>query len=625
MGTDLKTLTVGEIGELWWRLEQEIGGKLGLNPDPVDVDAGMMLARPDVIRKSGIVQGLQDLGYLPERIGTETTTEFLQSEIAAALVEWRFDTRRLRAIYRLTRADDSSADQKRAIPSRELDLTDPLPILMMQTSFEGELQLYRFPVPEESPSLLSRILQFRMKTFNRYEETVGAPFSRASLETFQRLKDIFGYSESDGDVAFLNQLGNASKLSKRFCDRFRDRVFVYRDATVERNHRVAGAYRIEWAKRSKRVRRFRRRKWRYVKVVDTKKSPSLRYIADATNPAALAAINNTEVNTLGLELLQLRLWQHGYYTGAIDADWGEMSREALHEFFQSCEAFEEDEKKIRDIADGGCALNLVYLLQNLLPTSEKTVPHIKQADLNKIADEIFPENADDPAWSGLQDRAEKTLQTDARAFVALPVTTRRRGDMPDHYMDTHRRRRLNFSWSGIKAAIGGWFRRFKEAFGEIVKVVSAVAKKVRRFILEGVRSVTTVFRFALSKIKRAVRVATAAVRRFYYWLSGKPFGSGDPKTGTYIITRWSTDFDTVNFCCKGCSPVLVKHHLDRIGFMNASFRFMTSVALAVFEITVSIATQNWLFVAYSVYKCLVRLRSWNTEQDPYSAYLRAAF
>jgi hypothetical protein len=617
MGTDLAALTVGDTKEKWQYLAQGIGGKLGLDPDPVDADAHKIMVKPDAVRKAGIVQGLQDLGYLPERTETEETAGFTVSEIAAALVHWRIDTRRLRATYRFTFAVDASADSKRTMQSRELDLTDPLPILLKQTSYDGELQLYRLPSVGHPPSLLSRIFQFRLKTFNRYEATVGAPISQASIDTFLRLKAEVGFSESDGNVAFLNHLGNAAKLSRRFCERYRDHVFVYPDPCVEANDRIAGAYYVRWGRRSRYVARKERGRTRYVSVWDNKESPMLRYRTGTSNPPELATINNTEVNTLGLELLQLRLWQHGYYVGAIDADWGEVSRKALDEFFQSCEAFETDQKQIRDVSNGGYVLNLVYILNNLLPSSEETVANIKQENLNQIVEELFPENDADPDWSGLQDRAEETLMADSRRFVAKPVITRRRGDTPGSFMKTHRRRRLNFNWFGIKAAIGGWFRRFKKEVGQI-------AKKVRDFILEGVKSVQTVFRFALSKIKRVVRVATAAVHRLYFWLAGKPFGSGDPKSRTYIVSRWSTDFDTVNFCSNGCSSSIIKRHLHRIAFMNASFHFMISVALVVLEILVGIATQNWLKVAHSIYKAVVRLKLWNTEQDPYLAYLKTA-
>jgi hypothetical protein len=79
----------------------------------------------------------------------------------------------------------------------------------------------------------------------------------------------------------------------------------------------------------------------------------------------------------------------------------------------------------------------------------------------------------------------------------------------------------------------------------------------------------------------------------------------------------------VNICSKDCRPGIINHHLGRIAFMNASFQYMSSVALTVLEIMVNVAIQNWLRVAYLIYKALIRLKDWGTAQDPYLVYLRS--
>ncbi len=624
METNLGVISVEQVEERWQYMNRGIGGKLGLDPDPLHIDVQKIMSKPDAIRKAGIVQGLQDLGYLPELPATAYASGFTDSQIWLALTHWKADTRNLLATYRYTSAVDFSNDRKRTIQTRELDLTDPLPILLKQTSFDGELQLYRMPAADEPSSLLSRILLFRLKTFNRFEASVDASISQDSLETFRRLKVEFGFSEGDGDIAFLNHLGNASKLSRRFCKKYKERVFVYSDLSVHANNRITGAYYLKWGRPSRVVRRRRGGRMRKVLVQDRAEKPMLHYRSKASNPATLTTLYNTEINTLGLELLQLRLWQHGFYIGAIDADWGILSQKALDEFFASCEAFETDMKQIRDIADGGYVLNLIYILNNLLPASEKTVAAIKQENLHQIVEEIFPENNDDPDWSALQSRAEETLEADRLTFIALPVTTRRRGAEKGSFMKTYRRQRTNFNWFGIKAAIGGVFRKFKEKAGNIIEAVSEAAKKVKQFILKGVRSIQAVFRFALSKIKLVIRIATAALNRFYYWVAGIPFGIVDSASRSFIVSRWSMDFDTVNICSKACPSTIIERHLKRIRFMNMSFHYMISIALVVLEILIGVVTQNWLKVAHSIYKAVVKQKLWNTEKDPYYEYLQAA-
>ena len=116
----------------------------------------------------------------------------------------------------------------------------------ISTSLQGDLQLQRLPKSGEVSSLLSRILQFRMKTFNRREETVGDQFFQASGDSFPDLKATFGFHKNSSSPAFSNHLGNASKLT---------------------------------------------------------------YRKSLTSALTLEDIINTGVNTLGLELLQLRLGQ----------------------------------------------------------------------------------------------------------------------------------------------------------------------------------------------------------------------------------------------------------------------------------------------------------------------------
>ena len=618
MCADLSEIDIHHVEERWRYIENDIINKFGLKPDPVYVDTNMMLTKHDMIRKAGIVQGLQDLGYLPERTGIEARSEPDTLEIDTALMHWRFDTQRLPAIYRTIFTEESPTDQNRAISAQQIDLNDPIAILLKQTSFEGELQLFKLPVPNEVPSLLSRILQYRMKTFNRYEDRVGQPFSDESLKTFQRLKILFGYSKNDSDVVFFNHLGNASKLSDSFCNRYKDRVFVYTDPSKSVQDRIAGGFQIKWINRMKRVMHKRSGKRVYKTIKDPKQIPIFNYNSKVERPDSLQLINNTDENTLGLELLQVRLWQHGFYTGAIDADWGDMSRTALNEFWGSCDTFEENEKQFRERVDGGFVLNLVYVFQTLLPTSEKSIKEMEQGYLQKVAEELFSEGLTDNNWSDLQGRAEEALNKEAESYKSRPVTTRRKGNLEKTYFKTSRRRRLNFSWFGIKAAIGGWFRKFGQAIGKI-------AAKLRDAILKGIRSVVSVFRYALSIVKRTVRVATAAVHRLYFWLSGKPFGTRAPNDNNFIISRWSMDFDTVNFCSNGCPLEIINLHMNRISFLNASFHFMLSVALVVLEILIRIITYNWLLAAYSIFKAVVKLVTWNTEEDPYLSYLTTAY
>jgi hypothetical protein len=619
MATGLSEFTIENMRDKTLYLEQSVGDKLGLKPDPVYITPQMMLEGDDLIRRTGIVQGLQDLGYLPEIASGEADSGFSWGEINSALLLWRFDTLDASMIYKVAFSDGQTTDKKGKPPESHPDFTDPLSVLIKQTSFDGEMELSQMPQPGESVTLISRILHFRLKTLNFYDGPINAPMTDECKITFFHLKALLGYGDDYSDVEFLNLLGNVSMLSDRFCTYYRDRVFVYQDDSVEKNNRIAGNYSIKWLSRYIRVMRPMGGKIQFKTI--KKEGPAFQYNKGISSSRSLEEISRDEINILGLELLQLRLWQHGYYTGAIDADWGKISEAALDEFFGSCTAFEKNENAVRDIADGGYVLNLVYILNNLMPLAEHTISDITHEHLREITEQIFPDDAVDPAWKGLSEKAEEVMHSDSLSFGARPVHAVIKGRPQEKLIQIYRRRRLNFSWTGIKAAICGWFRRFLEELGDIRKAISEVAKKVRQFILKGIGSVMTVFRFALSRIKKVIRIASAALKRLYFWLSGKPFGTVDSDSLEFMTTRWSPDFDTINFMSKGCSESVTALHMNRITFMNASFQFMISVSLEVMGILVKVATQNWFLAAHAVYKALIRLKEWNSEQCPYYTYL----
>lgn len=616
--TGLSDITMEKVREQLLYLEQVVGNKLGFTPDPIYVTPQMMLEKDDPVRRAGVVQGLQDLGYLPEMLSTDDVSGFTWAAIESAINLWRADSLGSSIKYSAS-FDDPYTDKKTTNITIQPDFSDPLSLLLKQTSFDGEIEVLRCPQPGEPVSLLSRIMLFRLKTLNFYDGEINAPVTYGCIETFSRMKAMLGHGDDFSNLSLLNLMGNITAVSSRFCEYYRERLFVYRDDSVAKNNRIAGNYSINWKGRSIRVMRPRGGKIHFTTI--RKESPSFQYDSAKSSSQSLDEISREEINILGLELLQLRLWQHGYYTGAIDADWGKMSQAALEQFFGSCGAFEKDEKVLRGIAEGGYVLNLVYILNSLMPLAEQTVSDISHEHLKEITEQIIPDDVLDSSWQGLTQKAEEALNTDGIAFGARPVNAVIKDGYQKKHVRIFRRRRINFSLKGIKAAISGWFRRFIEELGDIQKAISAVAKKVRTFILKGFDSVMTVFRFALSSIKRVIRIASAAMNRLYFWISGKPFGTIAPDSLHYMATRWSMDFDTVNLISAGCLESVTALHMERITYMNTSFQFMITVSLEVMGVLVKIATQNWLMAANAVYKALKGLKEWNSDESPYYAYL----
>lgn len=620
---DLQDLTVQHTADFSSYLEDSVASPLGLRLDPVSIDARTMVAEGDALRRKGIIQGLLDLGYLPERYTSEPSDPFSELEMEAALEFWKKDTLNAPAVYRFRHRESDAY-----VAIEESDLIDPLPVLIIQTGFDEDLILKAMPEAEGPASLLSRILLFRLKTLNRYDDEIGLPLTRESLETFFRLRSHFSRSENEMDLSLLNRLGSGFQMSEVFCPRYRNQLFVALDETLsgetESGKRFAEFYKLgrkirptSSFKTGNRLRKFGGN--------SQARSTVLEYHSKKKSGPSLQEAFASDVNSLGLELLQLRLWQHGYYRGAIDADWGPVSQHALDDFLKTFHGeYELNRREFIAEVQGGFVLNLAFILEDLMKIADDTVGDIRKDDIDQITDRLFPlpgEQANTKkAWESFRLQAEALKDRESESAELKIVETFRHGLSRKN----KRRRRLNFSFFGIKSAITGWFRRIKKTAGTVMEHIKRTALQIRDAIKDGLESISTFFRHALDKIKRVVRVAKTALRRFYFWISGKPFGTGDPESQHFFLTRWSIDFDTVNCVSVDCPASLVIHHLERIRFMNASLHFMVSLALEVLSILVKAATGNWLRLAWSLYTGLRKWKSWKVD-NPYINYTEGAY
>ncbi len=619
MGTTLPDFTVGEIGALDTSLDNDVAPHLGLPIDPLDIDQQQMMTDADASSRRGIIQGLQDLGYLEERDANGNSDLFTQIEMDVALEHWKSDTRNTPSAYRIRVVDEKTF---RAVET--LDFSNPLTLLSIQTGFDGDLELELVPMPGDETSLQSRIMQFRLKTLNRFGGTVGEAFSEKSFETFQRLRLHFG-EENESDLTLFNILGSGLEMSEDFCEKYNKQLFVSKHevTALDNNNHKAEEYYLENKVVFKKVKRHGSKRQRHKKKLSS--SIVLRHSKTKNSGMSLDHLFASDVNSLGLELLQLRLWQHGYYRGHIDADWGPESQEAF-EYFAETHHKEFKLKRKFYIAEvtGGHVMNLVFLLKDLIGIAEGTADSIKKEDIEQLSEAVFPgedeEDNTDENWSTFSERASNETNSDTTGATHENVLTFRHGES----RKTRRRRRINFNFFGIKAAISGWFRRIKKAASDAFSWVKDVAKKIRNAIMQGLKTVGTFFRHALDKIKRVFRIAKAAVKRLYYWIAGKPFGTGDPKTMDCFMTRWSLDFDTVNFTTKDCPPELSENHLNRISFMNSSFSFMVILAIEVIGIVIKLATGNWLRLAWGIYKGVRDLKAW-MEENPFEDYSRGNY
>lgn len=602
MDQALGELSVLDVRSRWSTLRDDVASPMGIPADPVEIDPEEIREDTDSFRKLALVQALQDLGYLPEPTD-ESQADFTSSEIKTALNQWREDTLKSTIGYRL---DPKKKNAQMKMNGNSLP-ADVLPLLTLQTSYDGLLQLCRMPkVTDKTPTLESRILLFRLKTFGRFSGSTGEVIKQSDLSALQSLSDDLDFKKAKGLLSFLNTLGNADKLINLFKADYQKQIFVVPEAlpiNLPASDLIVNDYKIDMVQLK--IGFQANRPGSSVRPRGPK-IPKLKYSKGSGKTPNFDTIRNTRINSFGLQLLQLRLWQAGYYHGAIDANWGNMSAEALDSFSKSFADQKIKKEEIYSRVQGGNVLNLFYAFKLLKKLVEEIDETETQVNINKLGDTILEESSDDEL-NTIQDRAHEELKNISKSHIATVKDVEIEGTQETAKIPL--RRRFNFSLRGIFASISGWFRG---AFENIKKW----ALKIKNAIISGLKSVLNVFRYVLRKIKSAIRVVTLAVQRFYYWISGTPFGTGNPKTLNFILTKWSIDFDTVNFASEGCSNALLVSHVNRVKYMNESLHFIIGLSLQVIKL-IKPSPISWLSMAWGIYNKVKEWNEWKSNNNPF--------
>lgn len=541
-----------------------------------------------------LIQYLTDLGYLPGDV-----SEFPNPMVRAAIASWRADTKELPAVY--LRANT-------LLTCREFLEAGEMARLAAHVGFENELQLKRMPEDGEH-SLLSRIVRFRMKSFNLNDCIIAAPFdalSRQQLRDLGNLLKIRGKNNFSAELNLVHQLGNAALLSRTLMKGWGEWVYVFRHdpaslddsvasklvTFVETNNQFKQFYKptnkvyqrlfistgkhreldASAAKGAKTQNMYGEDGFNYYRSDKPKKW--IRQEIEA-RPGVEDAAKHM-INRLGLELLQLRLWLLGYYRGEIDGKWGPLSFAALQQFLTDEGA--ETDKLVFHLSDNYIALNLRYLFKRILPEIDESTDSVELRDVQALEEEVFAQLQEPQEWEEVQhsynemERAEQTL-----------------------FLDSSRRR-----YSGL--------RGFFAAIGRFLKRVARSIVKAAKAVLEGVKKLLSsalhIFRRIIHGIRKGLRVVGLAVKRFYYWLFKKPFITGADDQAQFVVTRFDWDGDIFQYVNEGTSEQRIRQHNRFIRRMNLAFAIVGRLAVEAINLIVSAATYNWLRLAWSLIRLL---------------------
>ncbi|MHC4743268.1 MAG: hypothetical protein ACYS8Z_15240 [Planctomycetota bacterium] len=598
----LSELNFEEAEKSWLRLSTEVLPRMNVSEALWSEDPEPAYYGDDAAERGLLVQCLIDLGYLPEP--EDAAGSCSDSEIRTAVAQWRLDAQALPAEY---------IETNTLFKCREFLAAGEMKHLSAQVGFENEICLHAEPVLGEQ-SLLTRIVRFRLRTFDLSSEPPTAPYSVECQETLLALCAELKLKVKDAAssrLEMIHLLGNAADLSKLLMKHWGTWLFVFKHDEDVLNRSIAKDLKT-LTKSNERFealckptgRPYERvfiscGKHRRLKSANYPGSHSpVRYGDDGFRsypgsksskwinrelerigrPASVKEAENHLINRLGLELLQLRLWTLGYYQGRIDGEWGPLSFAALQQLLIGEKA--KAEKIVFSLENNYVALNLRYLFKRMLPKIDRATALAKLQDVIALEKEMRTQlKKKRTQWSALQKSFEDMEKDEARL-----------------YRDKIRRKRCAGKHSILTA------------FGRMVKSVGRSVKKLAGATVKGIKKHLSgplqLFRYITRDIRKGLRLVGWAVKRFYYWLAKKPFVTGHPSRPLFVFSRFDWDGDVIHFVQKGAGTYDIRRHHRYLKRLNLAFAIVAKLSIKAIDLIMSTATMNWLMLAWDLYRLI---------------------
>ena len=364
---------------------------------------------------------------------------------------------------------------------------------------------------------------------------------------------------------------------------------------------------------------------------------------------------NRRSDSLDLRLLQIKLWQAGYYTGAIDGKWQEVSHQALKVFLlddplttvvvskRKKERKEDTKKKVK-------ALNHKWNEEKkTLKTGSKArkkrrkekndaISRLNHAEkqANEKDDEALKEARRVRSLLLIVNRGHRVYAADFKAILEhLGVDLRKRAKSinvlgeaelinelqntpgvdqdafdekilreegvgklyPDNYKKP--KRRVSFFRKVGGFIVGG--------LTKIAKWLAEAAQKAVEFVLGPV----------FSFVKKLLRPIRAAIHRFFqgfkyltHFVFGRPlFTETAPATTTkpprVFATKFQLDFDAINFVPGGFGPEEPGQHASHIQRMQEDMAYFIDGVIWVIKAIGKLSNPGgWVWLGWQIMKCI---------------------
>lgn len=594
----LPQFTLDEAKDSWSRLSKDVLPWMKVSEPQWSEDPEPAYYRGDPAEREHLVQCLIDLGYLPEE---DAARSWSDSEIRTAVAQWRLDEEASEVTYVHTNT---------LFQCREFLAPGEMARLSAQVGFENKIHLPVEPALGEQ-SLLTRIVRFRLRTFDLSSEPTTAPYSVKSQQALLALCTDLKLKVQDASspqLKMIQLLGNAAGLSKLLMRHWGTWVFVFKHDRDGLEQSIATQLKT-LAKSNQRFRELykptdrqyqrlfiscgKHRKRHFVGHHSSHR-PRVRFGDDGfryygasrllkwipreiERSPSVAEAETHLINRLGLELLQLRLWMLGYYRGRVDGQWGPLSFAALQQLLIDEKA--KVEKLVFSLENNYVALNLRYLFKRILPKIDQSTAWVKLQDVRALEKEMRTQLKKPTQWPTIQDAYNK-MENDEATLYHGQIRRKRYGGI-----------------RGILVALG---RIFKRVTRSLVKVVRAILRGIKKLL----NSALQLFRNIIRNIRKGLRLVGLAVKRFYYWLTKKPYVTGHPSRPLFVFTRFDWDGDAIHFVQKETGAYDIRRHHRYLKRLNLSFAIVSKLAIKAIDLIMSAATMNWIMLAWDLYRLI---------------------
>ncbi len=262
----------------------------------------------------------------------------------------------------------------------------------------------------------------------------------------------------------------------------------------------------------------------------------------------------------GLRLLQVLLWQTGFYIGRIDRFWLQKSNQALADALTDKAVTEGEDvirKVVRPLGHGYFALHLGEIVKRLRrilpPPAPKDAPQPDEIRLEAIAN----------AFAGHEGQSVDA-QIDVAQTLRSPARDRMHRDLKDARPPA----------KGLRARIGAAWRIVVDGTRRALLAVRDAAIWLERQLID-------MTRFVAHGVRRVVAFARRSLRPYAHFILRRPITTVLVPGGPMASTQYDFDHDTVFWVAADCPAWLADRHIAFCRRIARNLALAVTVVIAV--------------------------------------------